>query len=107
MVGTPSTKSSLRAASNNGSVGNDFPNFHCCLLLLTQTKCQIAGLDLAPRWPSHVTGVQSEVSVEEMRVAKGVECSRGEGDVWCAAGGAKKGIAPLTDFVYVGMRVSV
>ena len=42
-----------------------------------------------------------------MRVAKGGECSKGEGDVWCAAGGPRKSIAPLTDFVYVGMRVSV
>ena len=42
-----------------------------------------------------------------MRVVKGGECSKEGGGVWCAAGGPRKGIAPLTDFVYVGMRVSV
>ena len=107
MVGKPSTKSSLRAASNNGSAGNKSQIFIVGSCWLHRKNAKLQGL------VSHRDGLvtpqvfPSGASVEKRRVAKGDECSKGEGDVWCLAGGPMKGMAPLTDFVYVGMRVSV
>ena len=77
----------------------------CCCLHRKNAKLQ----GLVPHRDGLATSqvFQSGASVEEMRVAKGGECRKGKGGVWCPAGGPRNGIAPLIDFVYAGMRVSV
>ena len=88
-------------------LGTVFPIFivGCCL----QRKfAKLQGGLVSPcDGPATSQVPQSGVSGGEVQAARGSECSKGEGGVWCAAGGPRKGITTLTDRVYVDMCVSV